>query len=72
MYGRMLKVDLSRWDVAFSMLPREYVEGFIGGSSLASRLLWDALNPQHDPLHPDNPLIFITGPMTGTGGPTTG
>ncbi len=72
MYGRMLKVDLSRGDVAFSMLPREYVEGFIGGSSLASRLLWDALNPQHDPLHPDNPLIFITGPMTGTGGPTTG
>ncbi|WP_299030222.1 aldehyde ferredoxin oxidoreductase family protein [uncultured Thermanaerothrix sp.] len=71
-FGRMLTVNLTQGTFAFSSLPRTYVEDFIGGSSLAARLIWETLAPQRDPLHPDNPLIFVTGPMTGTGGPTTG
>lgn len=71
-FGRILSVDLTRGTFEFSTLPRAFVEDFIGGSSLAARMMWDVLDPQRDPFHPDNPLIFITGPMTGTGGPTTG
>ena len=36
------------------------------------RLLWDALDPALDPLAPENPLLWITGPLTGSAGPTTG
>jgi aldehyde:ferredoxin oxidoreductase len=49
-----------------------HVADFIGGSGLAVRLLWDRVTPQTDPLGPDNPLLFLTGPLTGTGGPSTG
>src|SRR5512140_2129936 len=74
MFGRMLKVDLTRGAIESGMIPQEYVRDFIGASSLAARLLMDALTPEviASPLHADSPLLFITGPLTGTAGPTTG
>lgn len=70
MFTRMLTVDLTTGEIRRQTIPPQYVSEFIGGSGLAARLLWDA--PLVDPLHPDNPLLFIPGPLTGAGGPTTG
>jgi aldehyde:ferredoxin oxidoreductase len=36
------------------------------------RLLFDYAKPGIDPLSPENPLILMTGPMTGTMAPTAG
>jgi aldehyde:ferredoxin oxidoreductase len=72
MFGRMLKINLASGEVRRETIPQEYVRDFVGGSSLAVRLLWDALDPALDPLAADNPLLFITGPLTGTAGTTTG
>jgi aldehyde:ferredoxin oxidoreductase len=64
--GRILRVDLSRgrlWDEA---LNEEYARRYIGGSGLGARYLYDVLDANTDPLGPDNPLLFLTGPLVGT------
>ncbi len=74
MYGRMLKINLTTGSWQNAQVPLEYLRAFIGGSALAARLLYDALDEDTlaSPLHPNSPLLFITGPLTGTAGPTTG
>jgi len=77
MFGKMLKVDLSSGTIERTQVPAEYVRQYVGGSGLAARLLWDHINSQAapaaaSPLDPRSPLLFITGPLTGTTGPTTG
>lgn len=72
MFGQILKVNLSTGAVEKGTIPAEYARDYIGGSGLAARLLWDALDPAPDPLDPASPLVWMTGPLTGTGGPTTG
>jgi aldehyde:ferredoxin oxidoreductase len=45
---------------------------FIGGRGLASKILFDEIDPKVDPLSEGNKLIFATGPLTGTNAPTGG
>jgi len=71
-FGRLLHVDLSQGQAASIELDPAHIADFIGGSGLGARLLWDRITPQTDPLGPDNPLLFLTGPLTGTHGPATG
>ena len=74
MFGKLLKVDLSTGAIERSQVPPEIVRQYVGGSGLAARLLYDQLEQTAhlSPLDPQNPLLFITGPLTGTAGPTTG
>jgi len=72
MFGRLLKVDLSQGTWSWDEIPQSYVGDFIGGSSLGARLLWDVLDVTRDPFAAESPLLFVTGPLTGSGGPTTG
>ena len=71
-FGRLLVVDLNQGSLSDQDVPAEMVSGYIGGSGLAARLLWDRLNLDTDPLGLDNPLVFLTGPLTGTFGPAAG
>jgi aldehyde:ferredoxin oxidoreductase len=45
---------------------------FLGGSGLATKYLFDELKPGVDPLGPENKLIIMTGPLTGTISPSSG
>ncbi len=45
---------------------------FLGGSGLATKYLFDEVPKGADPLGPDNALIFMTGPLTGTESPSAG
>jgi len=72
MFGRLLRIDLTTSAVETGQVPEEYIREYIGGSGLGVRLLWDALHPDLDPLDPAAPLLWVNGPLTGTGGPTTG
>ena len=72
MFGQILKVNLSTGAVEKGTIPAEYARDYIGGSGLGARLLWDALDSALDPLDPASPLVWMTGPLTGTGGPSTG
>ena len=71
-FGRLLSVDLSRGATTERQIDPNLTREYVGGSGLAARLLLDRLAPDLDPLGPDNPLLFITGPLTGTAGPTNG
>lgn len=68
----ILMVDLSSRSVDYYCVPEEWEHTFLGGSSLAARLLFDHLVPEMDVLSPQTPLLFLTGPLTGTSGPSVG
>lgn len=66
--GRVLRIDLSKGKIR--VIDDEYqneYERFIGGSGLAARILFDEVKPGVDPLGPENKLVFMAGPLTGTG-----
>ena len=69
---RILVVDLSTWTHHDQEIDQEFVKDFLGGSGLAARLLYERINPDTDPLGPENPLLFLTGPMVGTSMPSAG
>ena len=63
--GNIVKVNLS--DGQVTVEPTEpYVDDYLGGRGLGVRLIHDAWRPGSDPLGPENPLIFNTGPLSGT------
>lgn len=68
----ILKIDLTTRQTEEYLIPKPWERDFLGGASLAARILYERLTPDLDPLSPDAPLLFLTGPMTGTSGPTTG
>lgn len=69
--NRMLKVDLTTLTTIYEETSQEYLEPYIGGSSLAARLFFDAKAYEIPPLAPENPLFIMSGPMTGTTFPGT-
>ncbi len=68
----ILKIDLSSRSIAEYVIPKAWEEAFLGGASLAARLLYPVLTPELAPLSPDAPLLFLNGPLSGTSGPTVG
>ncbi len=70
--GKLLRVDLSSGRITEEPLNEDYAQAFIGGSGLASRYIYDMVTTSTDPLGAENPLIFITGPLTGTNAPCCG
>ena len=70
--GQILRVDLSTGRVETEPLKEKLAKQYIGGIGLGIRLLMDNSKPGVDAFSPDNPLIFVTGPLSGTMGPTAG
>lgn len=70
--GKILKVDLTRPHISIEPLREDWLEPFIGGSGLGAKYLYEMTDEQTDPLGPENPLIFMTGPFTGTSVPLSG
>lgn len=65
-YGRILRINLSQKNHQVDHLAEKVYEEYLGGKGLASYLLYRLNPPGIDPLHPDNCLIFATGPVTGS------
>ena len=70
--GKILKVDLTNSKVTEVDLREDYVDLFLGGIGLAARILFDEVDPRVDPFSPENALVFMTGPLTGTQVPSSG
>ncbi len=68
--GRILRVDLGNRTVLYEPLNRRWARDFIGGRGLGMRYLFEEVDPNCDPMGPDNKLIMMTGPLTGTKAPT--
>ena len=65
-HGRFLRVDLSGGTCTDLPLSPDDLEKYVGGATLAAALIYDHIRPGMDPLAPESPLVFATGPLTGT------
>ncbi len=65
-HGRVLIVDLSERTSSREPLDESVLRRFIGGTGLASYLLYTHCPPSADPMGPDNPLIFACSPLVGS------
>ena len=72
MIGKLLTIDLTHSTTGVRTLDPQLFRDFVGGASLAAKLLYDSLTPDLDPLSSENPLLFLTGPLTGSSGPAVG
>jgi len=70
--GKILRIDLSAGEMRDEPLNEEYARAFVGGSGLAARIIYDMIDGDTDPLGPENPLVFMTGPLVGTAMPSAG
>jgi aldehyde:ferredoxin oxidoreductase len=68
--NKILKVDLSSGDISDAPLDPKVAREFIGGAGYACRTLYDMVDSETDPLGPENPLMLMTGPFSGTWVPT--
>jgi len=64
--GKILRVDLSKGAISEEEIREDWAKMFIGGAGLATRYLYKEVSAGADPLGPENLLIFMTGPLTGT------
>ena len=67
--GKILRVDLTNEVIRDEPLDEELTEKFLGQAGLAAKILFDEVPPRISPFDPANRLIFMTGPLTGTGVP---
>lgn len=70
--GKILDVNLYTKQEVKKELDVEVARKFLGGLGLGSKILYDEVGPNVDPLSPDNIIIIATGPLTGTSAPTSG
>jgi aldehyde:ferredoxin oxidoreductase len=65
--GKILRVNLTQGKHSVENLPPDLARDFIGGRGIATKLLFDEVDPVIDPFSPDNKLLFAAGPLTGSG-----
>jgi len=70
--NKYLHINLSAGSIEKKDFDPALARDFIGGSGLAARLLYDLIDQNTDPLGPENPLLFMTGPLVGTAMPAAG
>ncbi|MFH0789024.1 MAG: aldehyde ferredoxin oxidoreductase family protein [Pseudomonadota bacterium] len=68
-FGKFLKGDLGSQKIEEFTLSDADLKHYIGGSTLAAKIIYDYVRPGMDPLAPENPLVFATGPFTGSNVP---
>jgi len=68
----ILTIDLTTGKTGEYAIPAEWERDYLGGASLAARLLYSTLTLDLDPVSPEAPLLLLTGPLTGTAGPSVG
>ncbi len=64
--GRVLRVDLTERSTHIETLDPSWVRTVIGGRAANTKRLFEELDPDCDPLSPENILIFGVGPLTGS------
>ncbi|HEY5432369.1 MAG TPA: aldehyde ferredoxin oxidoreductase family protein [Coriobacteriia bacterium] len=69
--GRVLRVDLTTRTVADYPWSDDERRATLGGKAMAARILLDTLAVSTDPLGAENVVVVSTGPLTGTGAPST-
>jgi len=76
--GKIAYINLNNQKVELKDLNTQIAKAYLGGTGLSAKLTYDWLkdedyeNLKNNPLSEKNPLIFATGPVTGTIRPSSG
>lgn len=70
--GKILRVDLTNRTTSLEPIDDGFARTWVGGGGMGTKFLYDETDEQTGALSPDNLLIFMTGPLTGSAVPTTG
>lgn len=68
----LLTINLTTGETGEYQIPKDWERNYLGGASLAARILYASLRADLDPLAPEAPLLILNGPLSGTAGPTVG
>ena len=68
----VLRVNLETGTCTTEPLNQTWAQDYLGQRGLATKYLVSEIDPKVDPLSPQNKLIFVTGPLTGTMAATGG
>jgi aldehyde:ferredoxin oxidoreductase len=66
----LLEINLTNQGFREIKITEDESRKYLGGSGLAVKYLYQHLDPSVPPLHPDNPLLFFPGLLTGIPIPT--
>jgi|LSQX01.2.fsa_nt_gb aldehyde:ferredoxin oxidoreductase len=64
--GKILFVNLTTGKVSIEIIEDDIYRKYLGGRGLGAKLLYDHSKPGVDPLSPENIVVVMTGPATGT------
>ena len=64
--GKMAEVNLTDGTVKTSVVDKDVLRRYIGGSGLGAKLMLDRVAPDIAPLSPDNTFFILGGPTSGT------
>jgi aldehyde:ferredoxin oxidoreductase len=64
--GKWLYVDLTTGKIEPRAFEQALADDYLGGNGFGTRLLWEHVGPEVDPLSPENLLIVAAGPLVGT------
>ncbi|HEY3364088.1 MAG TPA: aldehyde ferredoxin oxidoreductase family protein [Symbiobacteriaceae bacterium] len=70
--GQILRVNLATGSITREPIDPKAARQYIGCRGLGTWYMMKEVNPKVDALSPDNKLIFLTGPLTGTAAPAGG
>jgi len=70
--GKVLRVNLSTGKVSTERLDPAVARDYLGARGLGVKIMTDEVDPKVDPLSPDNKLVFVPGPLTGSYAPSAG
>ena len=69
--GNILYVDLFTGSHRLGSFDESFAGDYIGGTGFGLKMLIDHLKPDTDPFSPENPLIYVSGAVSGTIVPCT-
>ena len=69
---KILRVNLTKGEAKPEPLNMEWANAYLGERGLGTKYLMENMDPKVDAMSPDNVLIFVTGPLTGTMASTSG
>ncbi|MFH1486353.1 MAG: aldehyde ferredoxin oxidoreductase family protein [Chloroflexota bacterium] len=69
--GKLLRVNLTTGKILDDPLDMDAARDYIGGTGYATWIIYREVPAEVAPLAPENRLVFMIGPLTGTPYPTT-
>jgi aldehyde:ferredoxin oxidoreductase len=68
---KILDINLETHNIESRELDEQTTRSYIGGAGIASYILWNETTQSTQPFDKENPLLFMTGPLTGSHIPST-